>query len=100
MGRATALGLPLRRQCRFHIFETITDPIPFEMEPWWVVATRCLVCGDALPALEVNSFVRANAFDWAACMGEVAEAADHYTTLMTTLAQRAQGIRPVLRDFG
>lgn len=97
MGRATSLSLPLRRQCRNHIFETQTEPIPFEVDPGFVVPVKCLVCGDVLPPLEVNSFCRATDADWQVCINEVREEADRLNRLVVTLQDRRYGRRQALR---
>lgn len=99
MGRATIFNLPLRRACRNHVFETITEPEPvdFGSGPDFVVATKCLVCGDALPPLEVGSFVRATDADWWTCTSEVRHEADRLNRLVVTLNDRRAGRRQVLR---
>lgn len=101
MGRASSsLSLPLRRECKTHVYETITEPMPFEVPPFFVVATKCLVCDDVLPALEVDSFYRATPEDWAICIAAVRREADRLNAMVVILNDRAAGRRKVLRDFG
>lgn len=100
MGRGTSLSFPLRRECKYHIFETVGEPEPFEVPPFFVVATRCLVCGDVLPALEVDSFYRASKTDWDRCIAEVRAEADRLNRMVVTLNDRAAGRRRVLKDYG
>lgn len=62
--------------------------------------TRCLVCEDVLPPLEVDSFVRATQEDWARCINAIRSEADRLNAMVVKLNDRAAGRQRVLRDFG
>lgn len=74
--------------------------MPMEVPPFFMVATRCMVCEDTLAAIEVDSFVRATQDDWERCIAAVRVEAHRLNGLVVSLRDRAKGKKTVLRDFG
>lgn len=95
-------GLPIRRTCADHIFETTSDAQSVDYGCGFVQAARCIVCRYHTQAIDADFWATpADEVAVKRCMEWIDEAVVGLTEARTYIQDRATGNpRPVLKDFG